>query len=174
MQLMSTMGGARRRNTEGRGPTFSLLAEYAVTGLIDLRTAGEGRGDAERLFIRLNWPEILRRFSLDRKDFEPDGYVYLLGGAVGGVNFYKIGRTVDPEARVRQLGIQLPFPVSVEHTIPCEDHKVSELALHDLYAIKRANGEWSSLLDSDVEEIRGIRRMSGAKIVKEEEDEPGA
>ena len=56
-----------------------------MTGLIDLRTAGEGRGDAERLFIRLNWPEILRRFSLDRKDFEPDGYVYLLGGRWAGL-----------------------------------------------------------------------------------------
>lgn len=87
--------------------------------------------------------------------------------------FYKIGRTVDPEARVRHLGIQLPFPVSVEHIIPCEDHKASERALHDMYASKRANGEWFSLLASDVEEIKGIRRMRGAKIEKDgENNEP--
>ena len=101
--------------------------------------------------------------------FSPDGFVYLLGGFVGREGFYKIGRTVDPKTRIRQLGIQLPFPVSVEPIIPCEDHKASVLALHDLHKDKRVNGEWFRLLKADVEEIKSIRRMRGAEAEKDEQ-----
>jgi hypothetical protein len=164
----------RRTKTVQYGKTrdyiCSLLAEYATLGLIDLRTTGEGQGDVGRLFVRLNWPEILRRFFLDRRTFQPDGYVYLLGGNISGVGFYKIGRTVDPAARIKQLGIQLPFPVSVEHIIPCEEHRASEKTLHDLYASKRANGEWFRLSHEDVEEIKAISRMRGAKIEQNAEE----
>lgn len=92
--------------------------------------------------------------------FRRDGYVYLLGG--GG--YYKIGRTTNVNRRLRQLEIQLPWPVEIVHTIPCEKHVLSEIALHAMFAYKRSNGEWFCLEYKDLVEIKRISRMRGSEI----------
>ena len=92
--------------------------------------------------------------------FVPDGYVYVLGGR----GYYKIGRTKEIDKRVKELGILLPWSVGVEHTIPCQDHKAAEKALHDMFAHHRAHGEWFSLGESELENIKNIERMRGTAI----------
>ena len=47
--------------------------------------------------------------------------------------------------RIRQLKIQLPFPVEVVGTIPCEDQVKTERDLHNYYDHVRCNGEWFHL-----------------------------
>ncbi len=98
---------------------------------------------------------IERRFRLER-----DGYVYLLGGE----GYYKIGRAKNVSRRLRQLEIQLPWPVRVEHTIPCAGYVEAEKELHAVFAEKRANGEWFALSAEDVAWIKGIRRMRGRRM----------
>lgn len=74
------------------------------------------------------------------------GYVYVL--EAGG--YYKIGRTRAPDSRIKQLRIQLPFPVEVVCVIPSDDYIRLEDELHERFADKRANGEWFSLANDDV------------------------
>jgi hypothetical protein len=39
------------------------------------------------------------------------GYVYLIGNSI--FNWYKIGKSVTPEVRIKDLGILLPFKIKV-------------------------------------------------------------
>jgi hypothetical protein len=102
------------------------------------------------------------RGALKRRagQFEPEGYVYLLDG--GG--FFKIGRKTRPDRRIEQMAIQLPWRVSVEHLIGCEDHSEAERALHEKFAAKRTNGEWFELNDEEIAWIKSINRMRGGDI----------
>jgi hypothetical protein len=107
--------------------------------------------------------ELIQRLyesSQEARTFAGDGYIYLLGGE----GYYKIGRTMNVNRRVRQLEIQLPWPVKLLHTIPCENHKQSEKKLHAMYANRRANGEWFALTGQDVASIQDIARMRGSEI----------
>lgn len=88
------------------------------------------------------------------------GYVYLLKAFSGT---YKIGKSKHPESRIRKMNVVLPFDVEVEHLIECEDYTVTERKLHDRYASKHIRGEWYSLSDEDVVEIKSIQKdMRGA------------
>lgn len=76
--------------------------------------------------------------EIRRRTFTPDGYVYVLRAG----DYYKIGRAKDADSRIRQLKIQLPFPVEVAYLFPCEDYVATEAFYHRLYADVRVNGEW--------------------------------
>jgi len=95
---------------------------------------------------------------------DKDGYIYLLAGREDGTGYYKIGRTKNPDSRIRQLGILLPYPVELEHLIPCENTRSAEKALHNAFAPRRTNGEWFILTEGDVEDIKRIKAMRGADI----------
>jgi hypothetical protein len=82
------------------------------------------------------------------------GYVYVLR-QVGGTH-YKIGRTVNPNDRLRTFSVKLPFAVEYEILIPTPNCYSLEVELHELYASKRVDGEWFSLDDSDLEYLRGL------------------
>lgn len=84
------------------------------------------------------------------------GYVYLVRSVSG---YYKIGRTKNPNSRVRTFGVELPFEIELEHVIPCADYIAAEKQLHQRYADKRLNGEWFALTDGEVVEIKSIESM---------------
>lgn len=85
------------------------------------------------------------------------GYVYLLKSAHG---FYKIGRAESPEHRVGTLGVQLPFEITPEHFIKCEDMVSAEKMLHDMFSELRQRGEWFRLDKVDVAYIKAIVTIS--------------
>jgi hypothetical protein len=72
-------------------------------------------------------------------------YVY----AITDGKFTKIGRSVDPERRLRQLQTGSPRELRLEWTAPESD--CSESFLHDRLATQRIRGEWFSV---DVETVR--------------------
>lgn len=135
----------------------------ASMGLVDLMFVEQTHGGT-REWARIKWPQFLRRWREAKgriaSQFSPDGYVYLLGG--GG--YYKIGRSKSVGSRVRQLAIQLPFPVELIHHIPCEDYVAAEKELHELYDDSRLNGEWFTLSERDVTHIKAIVRMRGGRM----------
>lgn len=137
------------------------LVEY---GLVHIRNVDREDGDRGKIFFRLRWPVILKRWRASRErwrhSFRPDGYIYLLGAP----GFYKIGRAKRPDDRVKQLKIQLSWEVEVEHLIPCENYVAAERVLHERFADQRANGEWFALSDSDVSLLKSIARMRGPDI----------
>lgn len=91
-------------------------------------------------------------YIYDRKMALPDGCVYVLKSG----NYYKIGRSRQPDKRIKTLKIQLPFPVEVFALIPCERCIDSEMALHELFGDKRVNGEWFHLSPNEVAWVKDV------------------
>jgi hypothetical protein len=81
------------------------------------------------------------------------GYVYLIHSVTG---HYKIGRTSDPQNRMKTFTVKLPFEVEYVCIIACEDMHQLEWDLHQKYHDKRVNGEWFQLDPDDVEYIKGL------------------
>jgi hypothetical protein len=84
------------------------------------------------------------------------GYVYLIKSASG---YWKIGRTVNPDDRIKTFSVKLPFEVEYEHLIPCGDHVKAEAELHKRFASKRSNGEWFCLDETDIAWIKAIKSL---------------
>ncbi len=81
------------------------------------------------------------------------GFVYLVQSPTG---FYKIGRTSDPNNRMKTFSVKLPFEVSYVCVIETVDMKALEASLHEQFAGKRASGEWFALDAEDVEYIKDM------------------
>lgn len=80
------------------------------------------------------------------------GYVYLIGG--GG--FYKIGKAINLDRRLNQISPKLPFEVSLIHSIETDDISEMEEAFHEMFAPKRANGEWFRLNQEDIDYLKSF------------------
>lgn len=76
------------------------------------------------------------------------GYVYLIGNSTFG--WYKIGKSITPEVRVKDLGILLPFKIKVIGLWKAENHHLMESTLHDIYSKNRINGEWFEFTGDDI------------------------
>ena len=80
------------------------------------------------------------------------GYVYLLKGG----DHYKIGLSKDANRRMEEISPKMPFETELICTVSTEDMYALEAALHELYADKRANGEWFELDEADVALFKGF------------------
>lgn len=78
------------------------------------------------------------------------GYVYLLRAR----DYYKIGRSKDFKRRLREIKLQLPFPVEQVHVVMVDDMLELENLWHQRFKAKRKNGEWFLLSDNDVRESK--------------------
>lgn len=112
-------------------------------------------------FIQLAREEKKRRVSKARQKAEREerrkkrapGFVYLIRSETG---YYKIGRTVNPENRIRTFSVRLPFRIEYEHLIKCADQIALEKELHTKFADKRIDGEWFELTPDDVAYIKSL------------------
>ena len=75
---------------------------------------------------------------------EYSGYVYLIGSPIFG--WYKIGKSITPEVRIKDLGILLPFKIHVIGVWGAKNHHQLERALHEIHKDRRINGEWGIIL----------------------------
>lgn len=87
------------------------------------------------------------------KKRDRSGWVYLVQSPTG---YYKIGRTSDPDNRVKTFKVKLPFEVEYICLIQTGDMYILESQLHIRFADKRVNGEWFNLESADVEYIRSL------------------
>jgi hypothetical protein len=92
--------------------------------------------------------------STAKPETQPIGSVYLLKAGP----FYKIGKSINFEKRLKQIKLQLPYPVEVVHTISTPEYSKLEAYWHQRFRSKRTNGEWFLLTDEDVEEFVGYLR----------------
>jgi T5orf172 domain len=81
-----------------------------------------------------------------------EGYVYLFEHQ--GV--YKIGHSIDPDDRLRCLGIKFPYPVREIARLYTNDMKWQESRLHKEFAHKRVGGEWFELDEDDVSFLKTL------------------
>lgn len=84
------------------------------------------------------------------------GYVYIIKGKAG---HYKIGKTTDPDVRIKNLGVVLPFKIKPIHIIECQNRHEAETTLHHRYWHRRIAGEWYKLTAEDLNEIKAIQEM---------------
>lgn len=86
------------------------------------------------------------------------GYVYIIRRSDG---LYKIGCTVHMGNRMRDL-IREHGELEPVFSFQCQDHYRTERALHDTFAKKRIEGEWFSLNERDINQIkRNHKLLSG-------------
>lgn len=76
-------------------------------------------------------------------------FIYLMEDTTNG--FYKIGRSQNPVYREETL-LALKPTIELRHTFKGEE--TDEFILHKKFAEKRIRGEWFSLDQNDVEEIK--------------------
>ena len=79
------------------------------------------------------------------------GYVYLIGSRRFG--WFKIGKSLSPKLRIKNLGILLPFKIHVLSVWGTSNHTLLESLMHERYADKAINGEWFSFSSKDLLEI---------------------
>ena len=81
--------------------------------------------------------ETIRRFQQNQ------GYVYLVHAI--GTDRYKIGRSVNPVARLQQLQGQSPYPLQIVECFWTPDAIACEKYLHEEFKSARVYGEWFQL-----------------------------
>ena len=68
-------------------------------------------------------------------------------------NKYKIGKSEDTSKRLKALQTGNP---DINLILSCEESKVSEKALHNMFSHKRVSGEWFSLTASDIQICKNL------------------
>lgn len=84
------------------------------------------------------------------------GHVYLIKSDSGS---YKIGRSVDARARLKQL-TGFPFGITLDHVIETNNAGRLESFLHKMFAHRRIKYEWFALVDADVAYIKSVARAN--------------
>lgn len=78
-----------------------------------------------------------------------NGYVYFLHGV--GTRFYKIGHSNNLDRRIKEISPKLPFSLDLVHSIWTDDRRELEAWLHRKFDLKRKEGEWFELDESDLD-----------------------
>lgn len=86
-------------------------------------------------------------------NYPKGGFVYVIKSDTG---HYKIGRSSDPENRMKTFGLQLPIEIVYEAIYPSQDMYADEKYLHQHFQSKWVNGEWFNLNEEDLKFIDGF------------------
>lgn len=113
--------------------------------------------DCETRLSYLIQQQRKKEMQQNRKKVLRPGFVYLIQSPTGA---FKIGRTKDPNNRMKTFGIALPFEVEYLCLISTQNMNSLESKLHKKYADKRINGEWFNLSSEDVEYIKSLAVQS--------------
>lgn len=101
--------------------------------------------------------ETLQRYCSNQ------GYVYLIHAE--GTNRYKIGRSVNPVARLEQLKVQSPYPLRIIDSFWTPDAINDEKSFHEQYKEYRIFGEWFELTDSRETNINSLAFNSQEQLL---------
>jgi hypothetical protein len=82
------------------------------------------------------------------------GFVYLAKCQ----NYYKIGKSKNPEQRIAEIQTCSPFAIRLIHILPAKNMDRLESNLHKKFDHLRIKGEWFELDDQDVGYIKGLSR----------------
>lgn len=85
-----------------------------------------------------------------------DGYVYAIGHPHG---YVKIGRSKDPQARLKDHQTSNPYELWIIAQIPVNNSETVETELHERFDEKRVRGEWFELEHDDYDVITDLMQM---------------
>lgn len=103
---------------------------------------------------RLKQLQEVEKVARERRPRSTAGYVYLIQSPT---TYWKIGRTSNPNDRMKTFNVKLPYEVSYKHLIKTSDMYTLESNLHIKYASRRVEGEWFALTEDDVIEICNMK-----------------
>lgn len=89
-------------------------------------------------------------------------FLYVI--AASEIGPVKLGLSIQPEKRVRQLQTGSALPLKIFHTEEIDDAlvKAAESALHRLLSHRRLKGEWFDLtVEQAISEVIHIRMLEG-------------
>jgi hypothetical protein len=79
---------------------------------------------------------------------------------------YKIGKSVNADIRQSQLGIVMPYELTLLVSVAVSDMDATEAYFHRFFASSQLRGEWFRFNDKDVRAFLGIaKRIAGAVCV---------
>jgi hypothetical protein len=81
------------------------------------------------------------------------GYIYL----IESLNYYKIGKSKNFTSRTKHLNTIMPIETTLIHSFHSLDYTKAEKFLHNKYQHLHHKGEWFSLTDQEVNEIKAIQ-----------------
>lgn len=91
------------------------------------------------------------------------GYIYAIKDSTGR---YKIGKSIHPMKRLKELQTAQNDRLKVEFTIAVDDMTRAERAAHDLFAAYRKDGEW---FEFDVKGYELFYKVFGITVITEDE-----
>jgi hypothetical protein len=126
---------------------------------------------AQRAQQSCNYPALIvnknytrEQRSKDRQAYKSSnpnaGYVYIIASDSG---LFKIGKSKDPDQRLKGIATSSAHNLTLLHTIYCDDMGIAEAELHHRYRNCRQSGEWFKLTDKDVSRIMKTKRMNTRK-----------
>jgi len=131
---------------------INVLVSEAQKRIVAIENKAQKASEATKV---INKPVELHSPEKAIKNTAPDsGYVYLLKMVNG--SFWKIGRTSNPDNRLKTFNVKLPFDVEFDHLIKTENMYYLESMLHTRFSKQRAGGEWFNLSQDDVDYIKSL------------------
>lgn len=113
-----------------------------------------------RVYETLIFP-LERAFESEETfDTNTTNYVYLMHDPISG--YYKIGRSIDPDDRLRGINNIVPPGTEVKliHKFPASNADHAESLLHEIFKHKNVKLEWFDLNEKNVEFITEIVEYS--------------
>jgi hypothetical protein len=129
------------------------LSSYSLWTIEEFQAKHEK--DYELLWKHYDEPVVAQALGafelLWRGDVETAGYIYCVSDQQG---HYKLGRTKQLQPRLKTLGTQPPFKITLLFTHYVFNAALYEKRLHQRFASKRLNGEWFELNNDDLNSIK--------------------
>lgn len=147
-QVMDSIEDAVKRGVTSGIKTGVKDSQMSMKEILSERK--ELEREREVIAARLKKLEQMETDAKTRAPRSTAGYVYLLQSESG---YWKIGRTANPDNRLKTFNVKLPFQVAYKHLIQTDDMYTLEAQLHSRYAEKRVEGEWFLLTEQDVIDI---------------------
>lgn len=124
-------------------------------------------------YIEENYPVFACNFAQEyrrRNGFIPyePGFVYVIHAV--GSNYYKIGKSINPDRRLLQIAPQMPFRTRFIKVWRTYFMSMAESILHGSFEEERANGEWFEFKSYNLQDLlggwgsRGVRYAYGIEI----------
>lgn len=87
---------------------------------------------------------------------EDTDYIYAIGHPHG---YVKIGRSKDPQHRLKNHQTSTPYELWIIVQIPVTDGEKIERELHEEFSNRHVRGEWFELLDEDYDLLVDMAKM---------------
>jgi hypothetical protein len=112
---------------------YNLFKDEQTDGVVHLNLITKHFPDVSKFIVR----EYKKCNGKIPYDF---GYIYLLNAV--GTSYYKIGKSVHPDKRLKQISPKMPYECELISVIPTFFKTMAEAEYHAHFEKNRVNGEW--------------------------------